>query len=423
MNYLEPIVSSTNGSEESLLVLVIGVKDQELLGLFFQIMLFLALDDVDAILAEMATAVSVADTEGEPLWLLLVGASSGSKSETIRMVAKVADRQQSDVTLAGLLSQRPGRPATGMLAKLGDNCNAFVTISDMSSLLSRTGSGGGKSGQQQTGILEALRDIYDGMYSRLMDQVNPQWQGRITLLGAVTPAIDQMRAHADALGPRWVYFRLHQLDRDQRKAVSQLVARRENLQENRTAVAELVAELVHAARARLPSVVVDDDTMELVQDCADLATYGRATVPRDYRGQVDGVAHWEEPARLTHQLMKLCRSLIALNVDDAAVRRVVRRAALSCMPSDRLNALQQLAGPDEWLSTNAVAQRAKQHRAVTKRALEDWETTGVVELRIREHNIPVDEELEGTRYDSRTREWGLSADHRDQVLALLSEGG
>src|SRR3712207_5215153 len=106
--------------DRGVLEVAFGIEDARLQELFYKLTTYLALDDADVLLAALAAATSVADTDGEPLWLLLVGPSSGSKSETIRTQKLLADKQLSDLTLAGLLSQRPNRPPSGLLAELGN---------------------------------------------------------------------------------------------------------------------------------------------------------------------------------------------------------------------------------------------------------------------------------------------------------------
>lgn len=414
------IVAQPDGEQqESAYTVIFGLTDRDLQRLMYQLCLFLALDDIDVVLAVMACAVSVVDENGEPLWLLLIGPSSGGKTEPIKMMSGLADKQESYITLAGLLAQRMGRkgllrPKTGLLADIGDDCNALCTISDLSSLL---GGGSKLSGAQQTGVFDALRDIYDGQYKRSMNEVNPEWNGRLTFIAACTPAIDQMHSFVNTLGPRWVNFRLEQRDGDQRDQVADMVITRKNLSENRAEVANQITQLVEAARGRLGDVIANDAMIDLVKECADLGTYGRATVPRDYQGRIDGEPHWEEPGRLTLQLMKLARGLIALNVDDAVVRRIVRRAALSCLPTERLNVLRQLVPltTEEWLSTNTVAQRAKQHHRVATRALEDWAQVGIVEGRL-DPKCPMPT---GYETDTRTKQWRLAEDHRERVVKLV----
>jgi hypothetical protein len=400
---------------------VFGVENPAISSVFLKLATYLALDDPDALLASMAAAVSSADRDGEPLWLMLVGASSGGKSETIRAVGQNADARVNDITLAGLLTQRRGSDngPSGLLADLGNGANAFVTISDMSSLLGR----GSMSGDQQSGIFEALRDIYDGHFKRQMEGVSPEWHGRITFLAAVTPAIDQMKNHAEALGPRWVYFRLRQLDPAMRKVVAHSVTGRSNITQHRAEVADAIAEVTNDARAVLAAGVdLPFETTDLIEDAAILATYGRATVPRDHRGQVDGEPHWEEPGRLTHQLLKLARALTALGVGETAVQRVVARAATSSMPASRLRVLTELSTlPNgEWLSTSGLARQLGMNRTVARRALEDWEASTVVDQQIRSR--PGDDLTDGDDWegkDTRPRDWRLADDQGELVRRVL----
>lgn len=123
-----------------------------------------------------------ADADGEPLWLMLVGPSSGSKAETVRMVP--ADHREYDLTLAGLLSRRPRKNGSGEPTWPVRRSRRWLQC-DRDGLgyvlaATRGTSSGTMSGQQQAGIFETLRDIYDRAYSRRMDQVNPRWEGRVT---------------------------------------------------------------------------------------------------------------------------------------------------------------------------------------------------------------------------------------------------
>ncbi|MGH8902903.1 MAG: hypothetical protein ACRDYA_14855 [Egibacteraceae bacterium] len=63
-------------------------------------------------------------------------------------------------------------------------------------------------------LFALLRRVYDGSATRdLGNAPSPlRWQGRMTFLAACTPAIDHYSSHADALGPRLLYWRLP--DRD-----------------------------------------------------------------------------------------------------------------------------------------------------------------------------------------------------------------
>jgi len=363
-------------------------REMPLDGLFSRIEAYMTVVDPDAVAVVLATAVAAAAVDDDPLWLMLVGPSSGSKSETIRTVAKLADSNLSDLTRAGLLGGHMAKRddavvtvRTGLLAKLGDGCNALVTISDLSPLLSR----GSVSGQEQSGIYEALRDIYDGKYTRTMDRLEVSWNGRLTLLAGVTPAIDAMRTYTTALGTRFCYFRLDPMADVDRLKIARMVANRSDLKSLREAARSEADAVVQAARERVANAVISDVVRDTIVSCANLAAYGRVNLPRDYRGDVSGMADWEEPGRLTGQLCVLARSLTALGIGDDAVQRIVKRTARSCMPADMLAVLRACG---DWRSTSEVARRAGVNRShVATRALEAWAATGVIEERAADTSI------------------------------------
>jgi hypothetical protein len=392
-----------------------GVSDPELARLFVALAQYLDVVDPDSMMVAMATAVSVAAVDRDPLWVLLVGPSSGSKTESIRTVFGIADRNENDITVAGFLTGGKGtkdKPArvTGMLPKLGDGCNAFVTVSDMGSVVSQTG--GNRSGSSQSQIFNALRDIYDGSFTRTMAAAELKWTGRLTFLAGVTPAIDELRAHQSALGTRWVYYRLESLSKANRRKVAKKANRRDELREHRKRTSAIVEELVEAGRGRLPGIEVSDETNEVVEMCADIAGYGRVNLPRDYRGFVTGVADWEEPGRLAAQLGLLASSLAALRLDDESVQRIVRHAACSCMPPDMLAAIREA---HRWRTTYDIAESAGLDRHVATRALEAWEATGVIEERRRDRG----EGEQDPERDRRAREWRVTDEHKDDVQAVV----
>jgi hypothetical protein len=407
---------------DNVLEAAFAVEGQLLHGLLLEVGSYMVLEDTDALVAALACATSTGLTDDDPLWLMEIGNPSGGKTETIRTLSEVADARISDLTVAGLLSQRTRGPkvlpATGLLVRLGDDCNAFVTISDMSSLLGRAT----VSGQVQTQTFDALRDIYDGQYQRTMDQVSPEWHGRITLLAGATPEIDRSAVHANALGPRWLNFRLHPLDDDHRDAVFELVSTRENVTTYRALAARSAQAIIEAARLRVGDAHPSPDIIQAIREAVMVACFGRATVTRDWHQQMDGVPYWEEPGRLSHQLLTLARSLTALEVGERAVRRITLRAAHSCIPADRASILGALSL--DWQTTNALAKVSCLDRGVARRALEDWHATGVVDHQIQDQHpgleIPgADDSERRPDHDTRPRVWRLSERHARRVATIL----
>jgi hypothetical protein len=368
-------------------------------------------DDPDHILAAMATAVSVAVTDGEPLWLMLVSPSSGGKGEALGLIGGVADRQLKDVTLAGLLSRSQGRTSreTGVLTEL-QGANALVTITDFSALLG----GDRRSGSEKVGLFNALRDIYDGEYIRTMNGGEAKWSGRLTLASACTPAIDQFASHSDSLGTRWLYFRMDERDPDGRRHVMDLVVGRKNVKEARARARDHATAIVEAARGRVGWVELTPRVATAVRASAMLASYGRANVPRDSWGrrEINDVPDVEEPGRVAHQLEVLARSLLALGVSEERVLRIVCRSALGSMPAARSRAIQAIASGGQF-STYAVAKETSMDKLVAQRALEDWEAIRVIHSNKTETGLTSGE----------SHAWTVDPEHADDVAKIVNVGG
>ena len=240
--------------------------------------------------------------DGEPCWLLMVAPPSSGKTEAVRLLDDAADARLDEVTAAGLLGWSKGKDVhpTGVLTRV--SARALVTFGDLSSLLATSDRGG------RDQVFGLLRPAYDGHVTR---DVHPpgrtgtterlEWSGRLTVVACVTQAIDRYSAHADALGPRWVYVRLPERATDEKRRASAL-ARRGNLTEHRSAARE-AASRVLAAAAHLVDYL-PDEVADRIEDAALVAAWGRAAVPRNGYGrrEIEGMPVIEEPMRLVQQL-------------------------------------------------------------------------------------------------------------------------
>jgi hypothetical protein len=227
---------------------------------------YLHLRDVDHVLFALAVAVS-AQLGGDPLWGLLVGSLSSGKTEAIRALNDYADGRLDEITAAGLLSWRPGKnpKPVGLLARLPQDAASFATIADLSTLLASSDRG------QRDQLFALLRRVYDGEVVRDLGNAPDalRWRGRLTLLAGVTPAVDNYSSHTDALGPRWLYLRLHETSHAEQRAANALARRNAGqLAEHRRRVARLAAASVHAAARRAHGIDVPEPLAEQLDDAA-----------------------------------------------------------------------------------------------------------------------------------------------------------
>lgn len=335
------------------------------------------LDDPGAPIFTLGVALS-AQLDGDPVWGMLVGASSGGKTEAIRLLDDRAEPLD-ELTTAGLLTWIPAKGGrgheAGALRRIG--ARGLVTVSDFSTVLATSDRGG------RDQLFASLRKVYDGAFTRNIGTApHPlRWEGRATFVAGCTPAIDNYAAHADQLGPRWLYYRLREQDTE----TSRLRARRaqraaSDIDPRRKKARRLAGGLLHAAARRLPAVQVDEAALERLVDLAIVVCLGRAAVKRHGYGrrEIDGLPTVESSPRVTLQLTALLRCLLALGLDEAPALRLCERAGLSSMPDIRRRVLAELAHGEE-LSVSDLARRCRAHRHPVRFALEELQTVDLVD--------------------------------------------
>lgn len=338
---------------------------------------YLHLDDTGHVWFALATAVS-ASFDADPLWGMLVGASSGGKTETIRALDGVAGYVD-ELTSASLLSWNHAKKGawteTGVLRRIG--ASGLLTIGDFSTVLAMSDRGA------RDQLFANLRRVYDGHLVRDLGNAPRQleWSGRVTLLAGCTPAIDRYSAHTDQLGARWLYYRLPPKQVAEKATVSEkrrLAAGK--LDEGRCKARDLAGSIIEDARQRAPYVDLPEPIGRQLDDVAVLVCYGRGAVPRNGYGrrEIEGLPVIEEPPRLTWQLVMLWRGLVALGLDHEAALQLCRRAALDSLPEIRRRILDVLIS-GEHLTAAEIAREVGAHRHVARMTLEELAAVDLVD--------------------------------------------
>jgi hypothetical protein len=334
---------------------------------------YVHLDDPGHVWFALAVAASTA-LDGDPLWGMLIGPSSSGKTEALRALDTLAEPID-EITAPALLSWTHGRrpQPTGVLTRIGER--GLVTVGDFSTVLATSDRGG------RDQLFALLRRVYDGQVTRDLGNapVPLRWSGRLTLLAACTPAIDNYASHADQLGPRWLYYRLAAASSAGKRATSRKARLRAGqLANSRRQAAQLTGRLVGAAQRKAGRVQLSGAAAEHLDDLAIVCCYGRAVVPRNAYGrrEIEGLAIVEEPPRLVAQLVLLARGLLALGLEEAAAVALCRRAALDSMPAVRRGLLQVLADAEE-VTVSEAARRVGCHRHVARLALEELAAIGL----------------------------------------------
>lgn len=368
--------------------------------------------DLGHVVFALAVAVSAAETTGDPLWGMIVGPPSSGKTEAVRTLDETADDRVDELTAAALLSwSRAKQPkATGVLTRVPNP--ALLTVGDFSTVLATSDHGG------RDQLFSLLRRVYDGAVTRDLGNAPSalRWEGHLTILAAVTPAIDDYSSHADALGPRWLYLRMDEVPRAARRRAAG--RRTTDLAGKRATARAAARNVVLTARGHLRNVSLTDDMLTALGDAAIVVAAARGAVPRDGYGrrEVIGMPVVEEPHRLVGQLQLLTRSLLALGLDDVEALHLAIRAALDTVPRTRLAVLHALAN-GEVHTVSTLAEAAGLNRKVARFAVEDLRE---VELTC----CPVEDKADVddlAHLGTVRRDWQLTADLGDLAAAVLAE--
>jgi hypothetical protein len=332
--------------------------------------------DLEALDATLAAA-AVEKLDGDPLWLLIVSGSGNAKTETVQALAGagavVTSTIRSEGALLSATSQRErSKEATGgLLRRIGGS--GVVVIKDVTSIRSM-------QRDARAEVLGALREVYDGFWSRNVGTDGGQsltWAGRIVVVGAVTTAWDRAHAVIASMGDRFVLLRMD-------STVGRRAAGRRAIGNTGSEVrmrAELSAAVAGVPAWVDPSQAIDVTTTETdaLLTAADLVTLARTGVEFDYRGDVIDAHAPEMPTRFAKQLAQVVRGAVAVGVERGDAMRLAIRCARDSIPPLRLAIVDDLAAhPDS--TTADVRKRLGKPRATVDRQLQALHMLGVIDV-------------------------------------------
>ncbi len=135
----------------------------------------------------------------QALWPFIVGAGRTGKTEAVTSFRKLPQAHTcGDLSPKALMS---GWQSKGLLKYLNDTKKTILIFKDFTTMLS-------KNHNDAREVLAMFREIADGDFDRWTGQGEvPHWEGKLTILGAVTDAIDDYYSIMNILGPRFLFYR------------------------------------------------------------------------------------------------------------------------------------------------------------------------------------------------------------------------
>jgi hypothetical protein len=315
---------------------------------------------------------------GEPVWLGLIAPPSSAKTELINALAGLPFIvSSSTLSPAGLLSGTPRRQqahgAKGGLLRQVTN-PGVLCLKDFTSILTMRQ-------EQKAELLSALREIYDGYWTRHIGADGGrvlEWKGKLGLVFGCTNVIDAHYSVENALGNRFLLSRLEPNRRQFARALKHTGA---SLAVMRRELAGSVATLFAAPRPDPQPLDPEGDEFKRLDRVVNLVVHLRGAVERDrYKRDIQSFHGAEGPARIGLALERLLAGLDTLGVDRQVALDVVEAVAFDSVTPVRRDVYEYLCQPSPgatpqdplpWRTTTEVAVQIRLPSMTTRRVLED----------------------------------------------------
>jgi hypothetical protein len=334
-------------------------------------------------------AIAANYMDGDPVWLGIIAPPSSAKTEILNALTKLRSvHTVATLTPAGLLSGTPTKDRKngakgGLLRDVGKF--GIVVLKDFGSILTLRP-------DTKAEVIAALREVYDGVWTRVLGTEGGQklhWAGKVGMVFAATQAYDDHTSINAGLGERNLLVRLgnghagKQFHMALRHTGGAAKTMREEL-------SEAVRVLFELPMADAPPLS-DSETKHLESIVTKIVRL-RATVVRDWRTrEIENIHAPEGPGRITIALAQLRAGLCGIGLDPQIALDVVEKVAFDTAPPMRVAAFSFLS-PNKC-TTRELAIKMGLPTNTVRRVLEDLMCQGLAE-RHRELD-PFGEEKQG----------------------------
>lgn len=333
--------------------------------------------DTEALSIALAVFVAHLQLQNDPVWLFVVGPSGSGKTSIICNAINClpSTMEVSDLTSAafvsGLTKNKGGSSLLLQLEKIGKSpteTQGLLIFKDFSSLLS-------KKAETRGEIMAKMREIYDGSLYSKKGTSTVGWKGKVSVIAAVTPAIERAWAVQRDLGERFVQIRWTREDGIETAKSAMKQIDNPNIISN---FQSMMKKFVDADT--LPPKIAPPNVEDFVY-LAEMAAVLRGGVIRSQGTQtIIDVPPFEAPTRLvkamTQVAMGHARLFRKTKIDGEDVE-IATRIAIDSVPYNRLKIINSIG---EGAKTQGeIAFKTKLQYSSINYANEELKALGVIE--------------------------------------------
>lgn len=235
-----------------------------------------------------------------PIWCRVIGPPSSGKSAHLSLLADYPKTYLVDefTTKCFVSGYRGGGEDPSKLPQMD---NKVLVITDESTIMEQRA-------EDRNLIQSILRKAYDGTVAKDFGNIKEtvKYKARFNVLVASTPIIDRYFLYNQALGERYVNYRLQV---PHRKAMAERAMWNQchSYRRRHTALKAEVHEFLHSIpKTRITDVKVSKAYQECFLDCASFVALVRTRVSRDMTGKhITALPQSEAPSRLVEQMVQV----------------------------------------------------------------------------------------------------------------------
>ena len=299
--------------------------------------------DTEAIEIVLSAVASHYVLDADPLWIFLEGPPGTGKTEMgiVPLKALPDVIPLGDITSNTFLSGwsdkgREGSQSNSLLIKGGSSI--IFTIKDFTTLMS-------KKPDERAAIIGQIRELYDGAFSKHTGRGDEHiWQGKITFIAAVTPAIERQWALLRELGERFMTVRWGRGDGLAlgRRAIHRDLSRHAVAKQS----GELVCELMKRVKLVGKLGMLPEELSEPIVHMAEFGAMARGQIIRDTssKREIIDVPQPEAPTRFSTALSNAVMAYALLKERRPIVEdlRIARRMMFDSVAHNRVSILEAI---------------------------------------------------------------------------------
>jgi hypothetical protein len=256
-----------------------------------------------------------------------------------------------------------------LLQKIGTF--GFLILKDFGSILSLRP-------ESKAELLAALREIYDGKWTRIIGADGGrtlQWSGKIGLLFGCTRVYDSYYGVVSELGDRFLLCRMDPNEKQFYYAIKHA----NRATQMRARLVEAVTNLFAAPLP--PPRDISDEEINWLNDILQVAVRLRGAVKRDYRTrELEDIYGAEGTARFGKALERVLSGLDCLGVERNKALKIIRTIAFDSVPPNRLSVYRYLKSlKGQMAKTTTIAKAVKLPTITARRALEELVVYGLAQ--------------------------------------------